>query len=113
LDTQRYEGKPLVRLLELYVLWATDTLSDEVEAKLYAMAPKLWETFGGDGSWQSAISTAMEFPPDMPGLIVENWKRNCAIAAANRAELLPQKFAETFVDANFAPDSAPPLDGDG
>jgi hypothetical protein len=102
MDSGRYEGKPLLRLLELYVLWASDTLSDDDEARLFAMAPKLSEAFGGDGSWQSAIATAMQFPANMPQLIAENWAKNRALAQAEGVDLLPQRFAETFVDANFA-----------
>jgi hypothetical protein len=101
MDTTRYDGKPLLRLLELYVLWASDTLSDELEARVFAMAPKLWETFGGDGSWQSAIATAMQFPANMPQLIAANWTKNRALAEAEGVDLLPQKFAESFVDTNF------------
>ena len=102
MDTARYEGKPLLRLLELYVLWASDKLSDEDEARIFAMAPKLSETFGGDGSWQSAIATAMQFPANMPQLIAENWTKNRALAEAEGVDLLPQQFAESFVDTNFA-----------
>jgi hypothetical protein len=99
-DSERYDGKPLLRLLELYVLWATDTLSDEDEERLFALAPSLAESFGGDGSWQSALATAMHFPADMPRMINESWVKNVALAAGS--ELAPQQFAEKFVDAHFA-----------
>jgi hypothetical protein len=98
----RYEGKPLLLLLELYVLWAIEELTDFHADRLEDMSARLTEAFGGDGSWQDAISQAMDFPPEMPELIRERWGRNQAIAAANETELAPQVFAEMFVDANFA-----------
>ena len=45
----RYEGKPLLRLLELYVLKAIGELSQESEDSLKAMGPKLQAIYGGDG----------------------------------------------------------------
>lgn len=100
--SERYAGKPLLRLLELYVLWSIDELTPSDGARLTAMAPKLKDTFGGDGTWQSAVATSIKLPPEMPSLIRENWRRNQSIAAANRVTLDAQEFAEVFVDSNFA-----------
>ena len=70
---------------------------------LLSMAPRLGQMFGGDGTWQGALGAAMHMPADMPRLISENWEKNLAVAAGNEGELAPQRFAEMFVDANFAP----------
>ena len=98
----RYSGKPLLLLLELYVLWAIDELSDFHAARLEEMTLRLTKAFGGDGSWQDAIAQAMDLPPEMAELIRERWDRNQAIAAGRDEELTPQAFAEMFIDANFA-----------
>ena len=50
--TDRYEGKPFLRLLDSYVLDAIGKL-DEANAKwLVEAEPYFRETFGGTGSWQ-------------------------------------------------------------
>jgi hypothetical protein len=97
----RYHGKPMLRLLEAYVLWSIDRLPPETEPGLDAMAPKLTDLFGGDGTWQSAIASTMELPANMPVLIRERWTHNTGIAAKNDVRLSPQQFAEMFVDANL------------
>lgn len=101
-NPERYAGKPMLRLLELYVLWSLDHLSDDEASRLQAMAPKLTGTFGGDGTWQDAITTTMELPENMPELIREMWAKNQQIAVTNGVELSAQQFAEMFVDSNLA-----------
>lgn len=91
----------MLRLLESYVLWAIDELPIEQIPRLTAMAPRLAQMFGGDGSWQSAIATTMELPETMPDLIRERWRHNTAIALENDVTLSPQMFAEMFVDTNL------------
>lgn len=102
LAADRYAGKPMLRLLESYVLWAIDELPVEELLGLDAISPKLTQMFGGDGTWQSAIATTMDLPANMPELIRERWGHNQAIAAANSVDLHSQQFAEMFVDANLA-----------
>jgi hypothetical protein len=102
LNSGRYDGKPLLRMLELYVLWSIGELTPKDEATLTAMAPKLRATFGGDGTWQNAIAASMKMPREMPELIRGNWDKNRSIAAGNKVTLAPQSFAEMFVDSNFA-----------
>lgn len=97
----RYDGKPLLRLLELYVLWAIGELSQESEDALNAMGPKLQSIYGGEGQWHDAIARAMHMPDGMPAAIRDMWARNLEIARANSVTLPPQKFAEMFVDENF------------
>ena len=101
IDPERYVGKPMIRLLELYVLWSLDHLSEDDALRLQDMAPKLTGTFGGDGRWQSAIATTMELPENMPELIRGMWTKNQQIAVANGVELSAQRFAEMFVDSNL------------
>lgn len=98
----RYDGKALLRLLELYVLRAIGELSQAEEDKLVAMAPKLHSLYGGSGEWHEAIAASMKMPPNMPALIQEIWTKNREIAHANQVTLAPQQFAEMFVDENFA-----------
>lgn len=98
----RYEGKPLLRLLELYVLKAIGDLPQESETAVAAMGPKLQAIYGGDGSWDDAIARAVQMPDGMQQAIRDMWMRNLKIAHDNNVTLTPQQFAEMFVDNNFA-----------
>jgi hypothetical protein len=97
----RYQGKPLLRLLECYVLWAIDQLpANEVNA-LNQMTPKLQAIYGMQGNWQQIIASAVKLPPNMPTMIRNMWSKNSEIARKNQSILTPQQFAEMFVDQNL------------
>ena len=98
----RYDGKPLLRLLELYVLMAIDELPQADRQTLERMAPKLRAMYGGDGEWHEAVAAALRMPADMPAAIRDMWTRNLEIARANGVTLPPQMFAQMFVDENLA-----------
>lgn len=106
MGADRYAGKPLVRLLELYVLRSIGELSQSEEQKLMQMAPKLHALYGGSGEWYEAIAASMKMPPSMPTLIADTWKKNLDIAASRGATLTPDQSAQMFVDQNFVPPSA-------
>ena len=95
----RYEGKPLLRLLELYVIDAVGALPPEQAKSLETMAPKLCQIYGTTGDWRAAIAKAI--PETMPGSIREMWNKNQAIARQDGTSLTAEAFAVMFVDANF------------
>ena len=99
--TDRYAGKPLLRLLELYVLRAIGQTSQDEEQRLSAMAPKFAEIYDHAGEWHEIIAAAVRLPQDAPDQIRGLWEKNQAIARANGVELSAQQFAEMFVDQNF------------
>lgn len=103
MSADRYAGKPLLRLLELYVLRAIGELTPTEEQKLVQMAPQLRQSLGGNGSWHNAVETAMNMPANMPALIQEMWTKNSALAASqgDGAAFTPDYFAQTFVDQNL------------
>jgi hypothetical protein len=96
IDSSRYVGKPLRRLVELYALWAIGELRAADRANLESIASKLTELFGGDGTWQAAIASAAQLPTDAPLRLREMWKS----LAQRIGEVDPQTFAEAFVDEN-------------
>jgi len=96
IDSSRYVGKPLRRLVELYALWAIGELPPADRANLESIASKLTELFGGDGTWHAAISSAAKLPADAPLRLQEMWKS----LAQQESEADPQRFAEAFVDEN-------------
>lgn len=101
MSSPRYQGKPLLRPLECYVLKAIDELSAADAENLRCMEPKLAHAFGKLGSWDHIIAATMAFPEDMPTLIREVWDRNQATATEQNVTLSPQHFAEMFVDHNL------------
>jgi hypothetical protein len=101
-DNRRYEGRPLHRLLELYVLEAIGELPPADRQNLEKMAPKLKQIYGGGETWHEAIAGAVQFPPDTPSAIRAMWNRNLETARLSGVTLTPQQFAEMFVDDNFA-----------
>ena len=98
----RYEGKPLLRLLECYVLNAMGELTDDHRSALEKMQPMLLKIFGKTGTWDQIIAAEMEFPPTLPSRIKELWHKNMArISEVKGAMLDPEDFARLFVDENF------------
>lgn len=99
----RYDGHPLKRLLEFYVLKAIGELSQTDEDRLIRLAPKLQGTFGGGGQWHEAIEAAVHMETETASEIRGMWERNLEVARANGVKLTPQQFAEMVVDDNFGP----------
>lgn len=98
----RYDNRPLVMLLDKYVLWSIGALPDREAATLQAMTPQLGRAFSAQGrTWQEVVAAAMEFPPDMPATFRDMWTRNLDIARQHGETLDPQRFAEMIVDENF------------
>jgi len=97
----RYDGKPLLRLLDQYVLWAIGELSTDQEDNLNRMAPKLQARFGGGGQWHEAVERAVRMDADTPQQIQGMWVRNLERARANGLTLTPEEFALMVVDENF------------
>lgn len=100
-SSTRYDGKPLLRLLECYVLKAIHHLDESHEATLKGMEAKLAEVYQRVGTWDQILAAVMELPENMPTLVRQMWERNQEIARDNGESLLPQHFAEMFVDVNL------------
>jgi hypothetical protein len=100
--TSRYEGKPLVRLLECYVLDAIGQLSPADRSNLERMTPKLQDVYKLDGDWRSIVSQVMHFSGTLDGNIRFLWTRNRELATKHGEELLAEDFARMVVDENLA-----------
>jgi hypothetical protein len=98
----RYVGKPLLRLLESYVLWAIDKLPEKEASSLVTMTPKLRDLYRSEGRWQDIIAGIFDMSAEMPEQLKALWARNAEIARQNGVVLSPQQFAEMVVDENFA-----------
>lgn len=96
----RYEGKPLLRLAELYVLHCIDRLSESDERQIEALEPKLSALYKLVGKWHQVIESVLQFPSDTRSSLKLMWLQNQEIAKSNGVELSAQQFAEMFVDEN-------------
>lgn len=100
--SDRYDGKPFLRLLDSYVLAAIGALDQANADWLTQAEPYFRETFGGAGTWREIVAGRMQFPAGMEAAIVNVWE-------TGRAQFLEQtgeepdavQFAHTFVDTNF------------
>jgi hypothetical protein len=90
-DDQRYRGKPLLRLLDSYVLALTGHLDPEMEAKVAKLVKK---RFGGS-DWRSSLRKVTKLPPDMDERIRDTWRRQPPGTD-------PLAFALAVSDENFA-----------
>lgn len=71
---QRYEGRPLLRLLDCYIVTLTGNLHSKMEEKV---AQTVRATFGGGPDWKATLREAVALPPNMDE---RNW-RSVALAA--------------------------------
>jgi hypothetical protein len=101
-DAGRYEGRPWLRLLDAYVLWAIGAIDDDTVARLERMTPKLRETFKKPGArWFEIVESEMDFPETLPATLSSSWEKNTRIAAERNEVIDPVDFAHRTVDENF------------
>jgi hypothetical protein len=98
----RYEGKPLLRLLECYVLDTIGELSPADRSNLERMTPRLRALYKLEGDWRSIVSQVMHFPATLDDNIRSLWADNRGLAGQYSQELLAEDFARMIVDENLA-----------
>ncbi len=100
--TDRYAGKPFLRLLDSYVLDAIGHLGAEQDAGPTAMEPEFREMFGETGDWRAIVVARMQFPDGMAGAIRQVWDKGYErFVAANGHAPDPVEFTRVFVDSKF------------
>ena len=93
----RYDGKPLLRLIELYVQHVIGELSARDAQLLAQMTPKLQQTYSLDGDWHAIIASVMELGPSFEGQLKREWER--ARAAGLDAEAFSRAVADKVITA--------------
>jgi hypothetical protein len=94
----RYEGKPFLRLLECYILWAIDALSDADRKQLESMEVKLRQTYRRNGTWYEIVAAEMGFPVGRPESITRTWRDNKERAERSGQVVQPEDFARFLAD---------------
>ena len=98
-EPDRYRGRPLLIVLENYVLAAIGVLPKEADQRLAQLVKSV---FGGDDDWKKTVRQQLELSDEIDDSFRELWNRNQAIAKQNGIELHPVQFAKEVVDTNFA-----------
>lgn len=95
----RYDGKPLLKILECYVLSTIGQLPEAEARALDTLTPTLRQCYKLEGSWQQILGVVL--PDDMQAQIKDLWTENTEIARKHGVTLTLQKFAEMSADENF------------
>jgi hypothetical protein len=96
----RYAGKPLLKLVDSFVLKCIGELDPASEDWLRGMEPKLRQIYSCEGSWDDIVISVLHFGPNIRTSIHELWVKNQAIARQHQVTLTPMQFVEMFVEKN-------------
>ena len=105
-EPDRYRGRPLLVVLENYVLAAIGELPPE---KHGAVAKVVQTVFGGGADWMKTVRSQLQLGDSLDASLRGMWERNQATAAKNGITLHPVQFAKMVADQNFAELIGPPL----
>ena len=98
-ESERFRGRPLLIVLENYVLAAIGVLPKDAEQRLTQLVKSV---FGGDDDWKKTVRQQLELAEGIDDSFRELWNRNQSIAQQDGIELHPVQFAKAVVDTNFA-----------
>ena len=99
---ERYEGRPLLILLENFVLACIGALSAETTARVADLTRR---AFGAppDADWMEVLRTQLDLGPGICDTIRERWQAAVAHLEEAGEPSDPIAFARGIVDANFTP----------
>jgi hypothetical protein len=92
----RYDGRPILLIIENYALRSIGKLSEEKAAAVLKVVQRVW---GGDQDWIRTVRAQLGWEPSMDEAIRKNW---IAYDKAAREQDVPgsaEEFAMMFADA--------------
>ena len=98
-NMDRYRGKPLLILLENYVLSCIGCLPEEKVPTLTGIVQKV---YGGGDDWKATLRSTLHLEIALDDDLRRMWLRNQDIAKQANESLLPEDFARMVVDQNFS-----------
>ena len=96
-EPSRYKGRPLLILLENYVLACIGELPPDSN-----VAAVVQKAFGGGDDWMQTLREKLHLNSAIDEAIREMWTKNQAIAKEHKEQLHPVQFAKLVADRNFA-----------
>jgi hypothetical protein len=97
--TSRYDGRPLLILLENYVLSAIGTLAPD---KDQLAASTTQRVFGGGTDWRATLRSTLHLGDSLDESLHRMWAANQQRAQQAGVTLSPEEFARMVADQNFA-----------
>jgi hypothetical protein len=97
--SDRYKGKPLLILLENYVL---DCIGHLPQENVEAITSVVQRVYGGGGDWKATLRSTLQLSESLDESLRRMWLRNQEIAKQANQTLLPEDFARMVVDQNFS-----------
>ena len=97
--SDRYKGKPLLILLENYVLSCIGCLPEEKVPTLTGIVQKV---YGGGDDWKATLRSTLHLEDALDDDLRRMWLRNQDIAKQANESLLPEDFARMVVGQNFS-----------
>ena len=98
-DSARYQGKPLLILLESYVLDCIGCLPAE---KVPAITGIVQRVYGGGADWKATLRSELRIDEALDENLRRMWARNQDLARQANQTLAPEEFARMVVDQNFS-----------
>jgi hypothetical protein len=98
-NNDRYKGKPLLILLENYVL---DCIGCLPKDKLPTITTMIQRVYGGGDDWKATLRSTLQLDDSIDENLREMWTHNQDLARQANETLLPEDFARMVVDQNFS-----------
>ena len=98
-DPERYAGRPLLIVLENYVLDCIGELPLDKQALTRSVVQRVW---GGPDDWKETVRQQLQLEPGMDDELSGMWARNQRLAKQHNQVLHAVQFARMVVDENFA-----------
>jgi hypothetical protein len=105
MNNPRYDGKPLLRLVELWILWVIGEIDKADEKKMKAMEPYFEKTWGHQGDWHEMIQATLHLPTSLPDQLRKMWQRNLELAQKENVPPPTEMFVRQIADqiSGYAP----------
>jgi hypothetical protein len=97
----RYKDRPLLRLLDCYILDVIGELPKQQKEVLEKLEPRLHEVFGTTGSWREIVEEQMGFVPSVTLGIETVWAGFQTNEQRLGRKPSPAEFVREFVAQNF------------
>src|SRR5262245_2361055 len=97
--SERYEGRPLLRLIECYVLDCIDQLDPRDRDHLVSMTPKLRSSLGSDAeTWRGILEDVLDLPSEYPEAVRRDWDTKRNTTRRWRKAATPEEYAAEIAD---------------
>jgi hypothetical protein len=96
---ERYQGKPLLILLENYVL---DCIGELPQSKVPNLISIVQRVYGGGEDWKATLRSVLHLESSIDEGLRGLWARNQEIAKQANIALSADDFARMVVDENFS-----------